>query len=134
MSVSWAAFGLVLFLPGTVLISVGFDVVTRRDWRTRYGPIEGLGLSDLLRNRFVQIFVVIVLQFVLMVQVLFILGRLYYTPTGNPILNDMIFSHLSIIAACIAFVVVIVPWFGYLAATVLFDHHTAKAGKKEKKE
>jgi hypothetical protein len=79
-------------------------------------------------------FLVIALQFVLMLQVLFILGRLYYTPTGNPILNDMIFSHLSIIASLIAFVVVIIPWFGYLATTALLDHRTANSGKKEKKE
>lgn len=123
-----------VFLSGTVLITVGFDIITCGDWRKRYGPIAGLGLRELLMNRFVQMFLVIVLQFVLMVPTLFILGQLYYTPTGDLFHNDAIFSHLSFIAAWVAFLVVIIPWFGYLAATVLLDRRTAKSSKMEKKE
>ena len=100
-----------VFLPGTVLITVGVDIITRQDWRTRFGSIAGLGLRELLMNRFVQMFFVIVLQFVLMVPILFILYRQYYTPTGDLLLNDAIFSHLSFIAAWIAFLAVILPWF-----------------------
>ena len=66
-----------------------------------------------------QIVVVIAIQFVVMSGVLLFLSNQYYTPTGNPVLNDMVFSQLSIFAALITFFAVNIPWLLYLFVTEL---------------
>ena len=110
--VSITGIGVVLFLPGTFLITFVFDVLCREDWKKGYRPLmKNKQFDNLLSNRLVQIFLVIVAQVVIQNLVL------WNTPIslpGDPMLNDAIMVWHGWNAAQIAFIAVNIPWLLWL--------------------
>jgi Na+/H+ antiporter NhaD/arsenite permease-like protein len=120
--VIWYAAGLYIFSLGTIFLTFIFDVIARDDWRKEYGKIQGPRPNECLRSRWMQILVVIIIQFVVMGGVLFFFLLPYFRSTGNTIPNDMVVSQLSMIAAWITFFAVNIPWLLYLLGSELRHH------------
>ena len=112
VSVSITGIGLMLFLPGTFLVTFFFDILCREDWRQGYQPLmKNKRLDDLLSNRLVQICFIIIIQLLIMplFSVFFPISL-----TGDTILNDALVIWQTWNAAQIAFVVVNIPWLLWL--------------------
>ena len=112
MSVTITGIGLMLFFPGTFLITFVFDVLCRENWRKGYRPLmKNKQFDNLLSNRLVQIFLVILLQMGLMpfFSVFFPISL-----TSDTILNDALVIWQFWNAAQITFSVVNIPWLLWL--------------------
>jgi hypothetical protein len=55
----------IFFFPGTFLITFLFDLTTRADWKEEYGTIVGPHPSECVMSRWMQILLLVILQFVL---------------------------------------------------------------------
>lgn len=112
MYVSIFGIGSYLFILGTFLVTLAFDVLCRENWRWGYRPLmKNKQFDDLLSNRYVQIFIVIVVQLIIYLIVLF---NTSISLTGDTMWNDFIVSWHSWNAAQLAFSVVNIPWLLWL--------------------
>jgi hypothetical protein len=122
--VSFFGIGLPLFVIGTFLVTLAFDVLCRENWRRRYRLYEKNRHSDdLLSNRYVQIFIVIVIQVVIQFVVI---GVTPISLTGDTMWNDTIMAWHSWNAAQFAFSVVNIPWLLWLNYQEYRERRVAK--------
>ncbi|MFX1562997.1 MAG: hypothetical protein ACFFDP_06790, partial [Promethearchaeota archaeon] len=87
--------GFILFSLGSLVLVAGIDwMQTGRKW------------DYFLKRRWWHVLILVAIQIVMYYVILLALGRAYFTPTGNEILDDMRFLDINYVAIFFPFAIV----------------------------